>query len=111
MFTFKVPVWIFDTYIKFILEPNPEKVEDIFPEDLWGMTQKYPDWHCEIYMWDKEDLRTMVHELSHAVHWILEKRWIKDEEAFCYLLDFLVVKYKIKLDKLKKLWKNLKKNI
>lgn len=102
MQTIKIQVWMFDTYVKFILEPNPDKVEDFFTEDTRWITQKYPDWHCDIYMWDKEDLRTMVHELSHAVHWILEKRWVKDEETFCYLLDFLVVRYKLNLDKLLK---------
>ena len=70
-------------------------------------------------MWDKEDLRAIIHETWHAVHHILESRWIEDEETFCYLLDFIVIKYKIKLDKIlsnisknnKKLWKNSNKNI
>lgn len=32
---------------------------------------------------------TLVHELGHLTHRILERAGVKDEEAFCYLLDYL----------------------
>lgn len=32
---------------------------------------------------------TLVHELGHLTHQILAHAGVKDEEAFCYLLDFL----------------------
>jgi hypothetical protein len=32
---------------------------------------------------------TLVHELGHLTHQILDFAGVKDEEAFCYLLDYL----------------------
>jgi hypothetical protein len=58
-----------------------------------GMTSMYQqsDTGATLYAVMVRDSKpsTLVHELCHLTHRILERAGVKDEETFCYLLDWL----------------------
>lgn len=98
MKTFNIPIEVFDANIKFHVDFTPEQAhKDIQDDEAWCCFKNW-DWNCDIWIWDSKDIRSLVHECNHAVNHILEIRDIKDEECHCYLLDYIVWKYILKLN-------------
>lgn len=93
---FTVDVPIFEVKVKF----NVDVVDnEVLWDNLW-MTDQRISWSSDIYLENKNDLNTVVHEIYHAVQNIIKTRWIEDEETWAYLMWYIITKYKLKLDKI-----------
>ena len=90
--------WSEKRFIKEMKERWDDDLETLHGCD--GNTQEHvaPDGSQLIFIWvrDKKDIATLVHECLHATHMILHARGVKpcfvNDETTAYLLDFIVRK-------------------
>jgi len=87
----RIKVPIFNTRCDFYFK---DRKEDYFEacgvvED--GSTQYVDGLACGRYAWiqDPADLNTVLHELSHVISLIMERKGIKDEETRAYLQGYV----------------------
>lgn len=98
-FYFQEPV--FGMWVKFFTECDVEDMMEAIDYDADSESSSWAIWLTIHEKWlppavwikDKLDLPTVVHEISHAVHYIAESLWMKltseTTEFFAYYSDFL----------------------
>ena len=87
-----IPLELYNS--KVTIHTDTESYKDYeLTEDEMGATYKDPYGDCVILIREKTDIGVIVHELAHATFHILGTRWVADEEAHCYMLDYLVRQY------------------
>jgi len=97
---FIIPIGVYEARVRFFINVKPDDNQEWLDDDMHWVTVKHPWGNSDIYLWESENLKAVVHEINHAVFHLLESRGVKDEEAHCYLHDYLVVKYRLKVDKI-----------
>ena len=71
---FTIPIDIFDAKVMFRINITSDDKQEWLEDDMYGITLKHTNWDSEIYLWDSENLKAVVHEINHAVFHILECR-------------------------------------
>ena len=87
--------WTIYIYIDYTYSDYCDEIDIEYEEVHWLLGQSnFIDWLSHIYIGDKNDLPTIIHELLHWVNRILDQKWITiDEELQCYLQEFYFREY------------------
>ena len=87
--------WTIYIYIDWTYLEYCESIDIDYEEVNWLLGQaNVIDWISHIFVGDKTDLPTVIHELLHAVIHILEYKDIAlDEELQCYYQEFFFREY------------------
>jgi hypothetical protein len=90
--TFKWTIYI---YIDYTYEKYCEEIEIEYEEINWLLWQSNNiSWISHIFIEYKKDLPTIIHELLHAVNYILWRKWIElQDELQCYYQEYFFREY------------------
>jgi hypothetical protein len=87
--------WTIYIYINYTYSKYCDEIWIEFENKEWLLWQSNNiDWISYIFIKDKKDLPTIVHELLHSVNYILWYKWIEiEEELQCYYQEYFFREY------------------